>query len=931
MTLIYKVSLAIFDISSPANPVEIGSVTGQGGPTSVAISGRYAYVTGTGGNSLWIYDISNPANPVKVGSINSGLAYPTSVAVSGRYAYVTSNSGNSLKIINISNPTAPTVVGTVTSGLYRPISVTVSGRYAYVVNNGNSSTSALVIFDLGGTYTQTLQAGSAETGSLQVDNNAQITGDENIQGGLGVGGNLQLAGNAGINGNLTLTATAVSTPSAPTLATTTGGSLTAGTYYYELAATTGNGNTAAVASSPASIAAATNNENTLSWSAVAGATGYVVYESTNGTTWYANEVSSSTTSIIDNGTTYTWSGTAVTPPASATTGGNLRVQGTVLIGAASSLTGNLVFNNSSNANTITLSAGTTSSSYNLTLPTSAAATGQCLQAGTVSGSAVPLIFGACTNNNPSVSEVNTWSASSSGSSTTTLSDSPANIGDLMVLTTQIPTSSVTVSGISGGGVSTWTKVVANNGNGTVNRVEMWMGKVSTTGAGTITVTYSAGTGNNNEITATEFTASGVSANTAWGVDSSGTQLNSTASTTITYPSLTSAGASELYVGYAQSQTANGSAGSTSGFSYLVTTTQKNVIAYTFPTAAGTVYQPTASQTSGESNTVAAIITVFISSTAINNSTSLQQGNFNVQAATSGTVAGVLEANASGSADILDLKNGSGTNTASFGNTGSDTLTSTTNSTTAFQVQNALGNQILGVDTINSQMILGAAGSINGQMLFNTTSSNTITLNALTATSASYTLNLPTSAATTGQCLQAGTVSGSTVPLTWGLCGGGTHSKEIVLTPEYAGAVLSNLSLSSSSDVGTMTSGYDSTQRENYYQWTTSQSSSQTYYVVVQIPVPSDYSSSLALTVDTKISTSATVTGTLINSAGTTDPNWNTCSLTGSTGTWDVGAGCTVTAANYSANQVMTLELALSAPTSGTAQIGDIVLNYTSAY
>src|SRR5581483_2723919 len=83
---------------------------------------------------------------------------------------------------------------------------------------------------------------------------------------------------------------------------------------------------------------------------------------------------------------------------------------------------------------------------------------------------------------------------------------------------------------------------------------------------------------------------------------------------------------------------------------------------------------------------------------INNSTSVQKANFYVQAASSGSVAGILQANASGSADILDLKNASGGNVASFGNTGSVALQTTTNSTTAFQVQNANGTALFGVDT-----------------------------------------------------------------------------------------------------------------------------------------------------------------------------------------------------------------------------------------
>jgi hypothetical protein len=57
----------------------------------------------------------------------------------------------------------------------------------------------------------------------------------------------------------------------------------------------------------------------------------------------------------------------------ATAGSMLQVYGTSRFGAASSYNGTLIFNNASNANTITLSPGTTTSSYSLVLPPAQAA------------------------------------------------------------------------------------------------------------------------------------------------------------------------------------------------------------------------------------------------------------------------------------------------------------------------------------------------------------------------------------------------------------------------------------------------------------------------------------------------------------------------------------------------------------------------------
>src|SRR3989344_7779581 len=71
----------------------------------------------------------------------TNLYAATSIAVSGRYAYVVSNDGDAGKknfaVIDISNPAAPAVVGSINdeTNLYAATSIAVSGRYAYVVGS----------------------------------------------------------------------------------------------------------------------------------------------------------------------------------------------------------------------------------------------------------------------------------------------------------------------------------------------------------------------------------------------------------------------------------------------------------------------------------------------------------------------------------------------------------------------------------------------------------------------------------------------------------------------------------------------------------------------------------------------------------------------------------------------------------------------------
>lgn len=111
---------------------------------------------------------------------------------------------------------------------------------------------------------------------------------------------------------------------------------------------------------------------------------------------------------------------------------------------------------------------------------------------------------------------------------------------------------------------------------------------------------------------------------------------------------------------------------------------------------------------------------------IQNSTVVQSANFNVQAAASGSVAGIIRANATGAGNILNLQNGSGTNVATFSSTGAVTLQNSTNSTSAFQVSasaGAGGNSILRVDSTNERVAIGVISDPIGAKLSVATASS----------------------------------------------------------------------------------------------------------------------------------------------------------------------------------------------------------------
>jgi hypothetical protein len=269
--------------------------------------------------------------------------------------------------------------------------------------------------------------------------------------------------------------------------------------------------------------------------------------------------------------------------------------------------------------------------------------------------------------------------------------------------------------VSGGGVSSWVRGAAQNG--TDGDVETWYGTVTSTGSSSLSATFSGATGG-YDLSAVEFTAAGVNASTVWDLEGSGVNYHTAGGTTTNYPSLTTTAAAQLYFGFAD-DSGTGAAGSTSGFSYI-TTTQSDVITYDTGTAYNTAYAPTATQ-SGTTTyylTTGILLSAFVSQSNIANSTSVQVANFNVQAATSGSVAGVLAANASGSGDILDLLNGSGATVSKFGSTGSVSLQNSTNSTTAFQIQDTASTTIFSADTskdiINTaDLQVGSAGNVSG--------------------------------------------------------------------------------------------------------------------------------------------------------------------------------------------------------------------------
>lgn len=196
-------------------------------------------------------------------------------------------------------------------------------------------------------------------------------------------------------------------------------------------------------------------------------------------------------------------------------------------------------------------------------------------------------------------------ATAGGTGISTVAVSPTALGDVLVLAADLTSTSLTVSSVAGGGVTTWTRI-AGNFVGTTNTLAIWMGTVTTTGPSTVTIT---GSGSLAAVTtrliAQQLTSAG-GAGTTWSVDVAGTGRNNSSSATVTYPTITPGGGNRIYVGYAQDTSVGLLTGATAGYTVVLGNGNNQLIYNATVTGAQT---PTSLQTSaGVSSTLGVTIT-----------------------------------------------------------------------------------------------------------------------------------------------------------------------------------------------------------------------------------------------------------------------------------------------------------------------------------
>lgn len=305
----------------------------------------------------------------------------------------------------------------------------------------------------------------------------------------------------------------------------------------------------------------------------------------------------------------------------------------------------------------------------------------------------------------------------------------------------------------------------------------------------------------------------------------------------------------------------------------------------------------------------------------NDYASQQSANFNIISTATNRIGGIIAGTSGQTADIFQLKDGSGTNIFSAGATGNTII----RAADSFQVQNSGGTALLYTDTANSIIKIG------------TTSAATQVGSELLVTDAEF-----SGSVRFGDDTNRIEIDGTTKKLLF--VGSARQNRRVTFEPEYPGAVLTG---DGSNNTGTMTTDFcsgssrlsintgvcGSTDEFNYYSWIGSGGTND-YDVYVRWQVPSDFSAfkdANAINLRGWRSTSTekvelamfqqngTQCGstTEVNSSNTT---WQTTNMTGDE------TGCSV-----SADDVITFRVRLTAGSGGYARGGGLEINYLSKF
>src|SRR5664280_2517407 len=184
-------TISAYQINSDGTLTDLGTAATGNFPSSVVTvlvgSLEFAYATNSFDCTISVYQINSDGTLTAETAVATGT-YPTSVTVdpSGKFAYATNESSNDISVYTIDQATGALTAGTaVATGTY-PTSVAVdpSGQFAYVTNSGDGTISVYTIDQTSGALTAgTAVAAGTYPSSITVDPLGRFAYVANMGGG----------------------------------------------------------------------------------------------------------------------------------------------------------------------------------------------------------------------------------------------------------------------------------------------------------------------------------------------------------------------------------------------------------------------------------------------------------------------------------------------------------------------------------------------------------------------------------------------------------------------------------------------------------------------------------------------------------------------------------------------------------------------------
>ncbi len=137
--------MAVFDISSSSNPIQIATTTVDINPQDISVSGNYAYLVNAESGTMSVVDISSSTNPITLDSVGAGAA-PQGLAVFGNHAYVGAFGSNDITVIDLGNDFFNSI-GFTTNG---SLAVTSSSSSYLLGNFGIGTMNPIGMFEIDG-------------------------------------------------------------------------------------------------------------------------------------------------------------------------------------------------------------------------------------------------------------------------------------------------------------------------------------------------------------------------------------------------------------------------------------------------------------------------------------------------------------------------------------------------------------------------------------------------------------------------------------------------------------------------------------------------------------------------------------------------------------------------------------------------------------